>query len=175
MKKFDKLAEAAGKIERQYMSNTTAPPLASYGIEATFVGRLDSVSPQVFATRQNNSGLHADGEGLGQFGEFNAQIVVQSVSGPMRLEVAYYNSGPWNGAIWGVGLYSRISPGWQFKALQIASRVDSRTALTFPFFNREMLAIVMPTLSASSVTLIFRFANITSMFMMIATLVSLYR
>jgi len=59
--------------------------------------------------------------------------------------------------------------------LQIASKVDSRIALALPFFNTEMLAIVMPTFSASSVTLIFRFANMTSMLMMIAMLVSLYR
>jgi hypothetical protein len=39
----------------------------------------------------------------------------------------------------------------------------------------EMLAIVMPTFSASSVTLIFRFANMTSILMMIAMLVSLHR
>jgi hypothetical protein len=60
-------------------------------------------------------------------------------------------------------------------ALQIASSVDSRIAFALPFFKTEMLAIVMPTLSASSVTLIFRFANMTSMLMMIAMLVSLYR
>ena len=65
-------------------------------------------------------------------------------------------------------LYSRISPGWQSRALQTASIVDSRIAFTFPFFKTEILAIVMPTLSASSVTLIFRLANMTSMLMMIA-------
>jgi hypothetical protein len=41
-------------------------------------------------------------------------------------------------------------------------------ALALPFFKTEMLAIVMPTFSASSVTLIFRLANITSMLMMTA-------
>jgi hypothetical protein len=72
-------------------------------------------------------------------------------------------------------LYSKISPGWHSKALQTASSVDSRIAFTLPFFNTEILAIVMPTFSASSVTLIFRFANMTSMLMMIAILVSLHR
>jgi hypothetical protein len=72
-------------------------------------------------------------------------------------------------------LYSKISPGWHSRALQIASRVDSRIAFALPFFKTEMLAIVMPTLSESSVTLIFRFANMTSMLMMIAMLVSLHR
>ena len=57
------------------------------------------------------------------------------------------------------------------RALQIASSVDSRIALAFPFFKTEMLAIVMPTFSASSVTLIFRFASITSILIMIAMLV----
>jgi hypothetical protein len=71
--------------------------------------------------------------------------------------------------------YSKISPGWHSNALQIASRVDSRTALALPFFKMEMLAIVMPTFSASSVTLIFRFANMTSILMMMAMRVSLYR
>jgi hypothetical protein len=65
-------------------------------------------------------------------------------------------------------LYSKISPGWHSNALQIASSVDSRIAFALLFFNTEMLAIVIPTFSASSVTLIFRFANMTSMFMMIA-------
>jgi hypothetical protein len=56
--------------------------------------------------------------------------------------------------------------------LQIASNVDNLIALALPFFNTEILAIVMPTLSASSVTLIFRFASITSMLMMIATVLA---
>lgn len=73
------------------------------------------------------------------------------------------------------GLYSKISPGWHCNALQIASNVDSRIAFALPFFKTEMLAIVMPTFSAGSVTLIFRFANMTSMLMMIAMLVSLHR
>ncbi len=45
-------------------------------------------------------------------------------------------------------------------------------AFAFSFFSMERLAIVMPTFSASSVTLIFRFANMTSMLIMIAILVS---
>src|SRR5262249_7294865 len=68
-------------------------------------------------------------------------------------------------------LYSKISPGWHSRALQIASRVENRIALALPFFSTEMFAIVMPTFSASSVTLIFRFANMTSTLMMMAMLV----
>src|SRR5262249_29661695 len=65
-------------------------------------------------------------------------------------------------------LNSKTSPGWHSSALQTASSVENRIALAFPFFNTEMLAIVMPTFSASSVTLIFRLASMTSMLMMIA-------
>src|SRR5437764_15020977 len=65
-------------------------------------------------------------------------------------------------------LNSKTSPGWHSKALQTASNVENRIAFALPFFNTEILAIVMPTRSASSVTLIFRFANMTSMLMMIA-------
>jgi len=31
-------------------------------------------------------------------------------------------------------LYSKISPGWQFSASQIASNVEKRMALTLPVF-----------------------------------------
>jgi hypothetical protein len=68
-----------------------------------------------------------------------------------------------------------MSPGWRCSALQIASSVDSRIALALPFFRTEMLAVVMPTLSASSVTRIFRLANMTSMLMTIAMPVPLHR
>src|SRR3989338_11495147 len=65
-------------------------------------------------------------------------------------------------------LYSNISPGWHSSALQIASKVDSRIAFALLFFNTEILAIVIPTFSASSVTLIFLLASITSMLIIIA-------
>src|SRR6187401_2191431 len=48
-------------------------------------------------------------------------------------------------------------------------------ALALLFFRMEILAIVIPTFSASSVTLIFRFANITSTLIMIAMLVGSHR
>ncbi len=55
--------------------------------------------------------------------------------------------------------------GWHARALQIASSVERRITFALPFFKTEILAIVIPTLSASSVTLIFLFANMTSMLM----------
>lgn len=72
-------------------------------------------------------------------------------------------------------LYSSMSPGWHSSAVQIASSVENRIAFAFPFFSTEMLAIVMPTFSASSVTLIFRLANMTSILIIIAMLFTLHR
>lgn len=70
-------------------------------------------------------------------------------------------------------LYSKISPGWQSKALQIDSKVEKRIALAFPFFKIDKFAIVIPTFSVNSVTLIFLFANIISIFTIIAILLFL--
>ena len=63
--------------------------------------------------------------------------------------------------------YSKISPGWQFKALQIASKVLNRIAFAFPVFRIERLDNVRSTLSESSFRETFRFAIITSKFTMI--------
>jgi hypothetical protein len=68
-----------------------------------------------------------------------------------------------------------MSPGWQSNDLQIPSNVDKRIAFAFPFFNMERLAIVIPTFSESSVTLIFRFASITSIFIIIDIIAPLDR
>lgn len=68
----------------------------------------------------------------------------------------------------GYFLCSSMSPGWQSRALHIASSVENRIAFAFPFFKMEIFAIVIPTFSASSVTPIFRFASKMSMLMMIA-------
>lgn len=65
--------------------------------------------------------------------------------------------------------YSKISPGWQSSALQIASNVEKRIAFALPFFKIDKFAIVMPTFSVNSVTLIFRFASITSILIIMAT------
>lgn len=55
-----------------------------------------------------------------------------------------------------------MSPGWQFKALHISSRVEKRIAFALLFFIIERLASVIPTFSDNSPRDIFRFANITS-------------
>ena len=61
-----------------------------------------------------------------------------------------------------------MSPGWQSSAEHNLHSVDIFSALALPFFNIDMLAIVIPTLSANSVTLIFRFASITSILKIIS-------
>ena len=63
--------------------------------------------------------------------------------------------------------YSRISPGWQSSALQIASKVLKRIAFAFPVFRIERFDNVRSTLSESSFSEIFRFAIITSKFTII--------
>jgi hypothetical protein len=60
-----------------------------------------------------------------------------------------------------------MSPGWQSKTLQIASKVLKRIAFALPVFNMERLDNVKSTLTESSFKEIFRLAIITSKFTMI--------
>ena len=64
-------------------------------------------------------------------------------------------------------LYSKISPGVQSNALQIASRVTNLIAFAFPVFNIERFAVVMPTILDNSFNEIFRLAIMTSKFTII--------
>jgi hypothetical protein len=56
----------------------------------------------------------------------------------------------------GSGSNRSMSPGWHERALQIASRVEKRIARALPVLRIERLASVMPTRSASSVSVIRR-------------------
>ena len=67
------------------------------------------------------------------------------------------------------GRYSKISPGWHSNALQMASKVENRTAFAFPFFKIERLAIVIQPSPKLCYTH-FLFANITSILIIIAIL-----
>src|SRR5258705_2401788 len=49
-----------------------------------------------------------------------------------------------------------MSPGWQERASQIASSVEKRIARALPVLRIERLASVIPTRSASSVSVIRR-------------------
>ena len=68
------------------------------------------------------------------------------------------------------GTYSNKSPGWQSSAAHNLFNVSTFTAFAFPFFRIETFAIVIPSFSESSVTLIFRLASMTSIFTIIAIL-----
>jgi hypothetical protein len=63
--------------------------------------------------------------------------------------------------------YPRMSPGWQSNASHIFSSVSIFIAFAFPFFRIDMFAMVIPTRSDNSVTLIFLLASITSIDMII--------
>lgn len=70
--------------------------------------------------------------------------------------------------------YSKTSPGWQSSTAQIASSMDIRTARALPFLIIEMLAIVVPSLSEGSATLVILMANMTSKLLMRTVLVCLH-
>ncbi len=72
-------------------------------------------------------------------------------------------------------MYSKISPGWQFSALQIASKVLNRMAFAFPVFKIERLESVKSTFAERSFSEIFRFAITTSRFTIIAIIKLLVR
>ena len=73
-------------------------------------------------------------------------------------------------AFYSASEYSRISPGWQSKASQMASNVENLIALAFPVLRMERLAVVIPTFSASSLLFISRLASIMSKLIKIAML-----
>ena len=49
-----------------------------------------------------------------------------------------------------VQMYSNISPGWQFRVLQIESSVENLIALTLPVFRFDRFTFEIPILSANS-------------------------
>ena len=59
----------------------------SYQVTATFLGRIDGVSPEIhqfYSQRSNHDG--ADYLGFGHMGRFDAQFTMQSVEGDAVLE-----------------------------------------------------------------------------------------
>jgi len=68
-----------------------------------------------------------------------------------------------------------MSAGWHSNALQIADKVEKRTAFALPDFKMDKFAVVMPIISASSLLRILRLASITSKFTMMAIAILLSR
>src|SRR6185369_6251464 len=62
-----------------------------------------------------------------------------------------------------------MSPGWHDNASQIASSVENRIARAFPVFKIDRLASVIPSRSASSVSVIRRSWSRSSSLTAIAT------
>ena len=67
-----------------------------------------------------------------------------------------------------------MSPGWQLRALQMASSVEKRMALALPVFRMERLAGVRSMVAASSLSDILRRAIITSRFTIIGITLSFF-
>jgi hypothetical protein len=83
-RRFEGLLNAAAKTERSDSGPT-------YGVVATFVGRLDSVSADVHAAHlKQNPVEHPDGKGFGFMGTFDTELVVESVEGPFELYPDHY-------------------------------------------------------------------------------------
>ena len=70
-------------------------------------------------------------------------------------------------------LNSKISPGWQSRVSQIASKVEKRIALIFPVFIFERFTLAIPTFSESSFSDILRSAITLSSLKIIGTLILL--
>ncbi len=87
LKKFQKLLASADKANKKYRKPDPNSEDFLYGINATFIGRIDGVSPEVHAAHLKMSpNDKPDWKGFGQMGMFDAQLVVQSVEGPFKME-----------------------------------------------------------------------------------------
>ena len=61
-----------------------------------------------------------------------------------------------------------MSPGWHLRTLQIDSSVSNLTPFAFPVFKMDRFTVVSPTFCESSLSVILRFAIITSKLIIIA-------
>ena len=77
--KFERLMTAAVKADAR-SAKSHANELVLHRVTATFVGRIDGVSPEIHAAHLKRSPTdRPDYKGFGQMGLFDAQLVVQSV------------------------------------------------------------------------------------------------
>ncbi len=85
-KRFQRLMKA--RVEAEERAEKRHPGgFVSYRVTATFVGRLDGVSPEIHDFHKRRSDHdRADFLGFGQMGLFDAQLVMQSVAGDAVLE-----------------------------------------------------------------------------------------
>jgi hypothetical protein len=84
---FEKQVRAMAKADAAYEKKHPGN-FISHCVTATFVGRVDSVAPEVHVFRKNHASQeHNDGLGFGQMGLFEAQLILQSVDDDATLEV----------------------------------------------------------------------------------------
>lgn len=85
-KRFQRLMKA--RVEAEERAEKRQPGVfVSYQVTATFVGRLDAVSPEIHDFHKRRSEYdRADFLGFGQMGLFDAQLIMQSVEGDALLE-----------------------------------------------------------------------------------------
>ena len=85
--RFEKQVKAMARADAAYEKKHPGK-FVSHCVTATFVGRIDSVSPEVHEFRKNHpSREHNDGLGFGQMGLFEAQLILQSVQDDATLGV----------------------------------------------------------------------------------------
>ena len=84
---FEKQVQAMSNADAAYEKEHPGK-FIEHCVTATFVGRVDSVSPEVHQFHKNQrSKEHNDGLGFGQMGLFEAQFILQSVDDDATLEI----------------------------------------------------------------------------------------
>ncbi len=79
LKRFEKQTEAMAKADADYERRHPGE-FVSHCVTATFIGRIDAVSPEIREFRKKQKAdRHSDFLGFGQMGLFEAQLVTQSV------------------------------------------------------------------------------------------------
>ncbi len=89
LERFEKQTQAMAKADADY-EKEHPNEFVSHCVTATFIGRIDAVSPAIheFRKKQKTMGRsNSDGLGFGQMGEFEAQLIVQSVVNDAALAV----------------------------------------------------------------------------------------
>ncbi len=82
-KEVKAMANADAAYEKKHPGN-----FISHCVTATFVGRVDSVNPEVHAFRKNHASQEPnDGLGFGQMGLFEAQLILQAIDDYATLRV----------------------------------------------------------------------------------------
>lgn len=88
-KRFDRLIRAAIKADQQAAKLNPDKPVF-HQVTATFVGRIDGVSPEIHAFHLKRKPMDKlDYLGFGQAGQFDAQLVVRSVENDAVISVVH--------------------------------------------------------------------------------------